>query len=308
MSLDISVRISSSLRFVNPVGVASGTFGYGQEYAPLVDLNKIGTLYTKAVTLEPRKGNPPPRLVETPKGLINSIGLANPGVSAFIRDKLPFLRSLSCSVIVNIAGSTEDEYARVLESIEEASGGPGIAGYEINVSCPNVRHGGMSFGTDPIIIERLTRNLRSRTKSTLIVKLSPNVTSIEDMAKAAESGGADAVSCINTLVGMIINTETMRPAIGLGTGGLSGPAILPVGVACTWKVARAVKVPVIGIGGIRNAEDALQYLLAGASAVQIGTALFADPSAPVKALEGIVSWMDRHGVETVEGIRALFRM
>ena len=289
MKADLSVSLGDSLKLANPVGVASGTFGYGQEYAELIDLGSLGALFTKAVTVEPRIGNRPPRLVETPMGLINSIGLANPGVKVFIDEKLPYLRTLSCAVIVNIAGSTEDDYARVVESIEGVPGGPGVAGYEVNVSCPNVRHGGMSFGTDPATVERLTKNLRSRTTKPLIVKLSPNVTSIESIAAAAEFSGADAVSCINTVVGMTIDIEAMVPTIGAGTGGLSGPAILPVGVAATWKVARAIKIPVIGIGGIRGPEDALQYLLAGASAVQIGTALFSDPKTPSKTIAGIAA-------------------
>lgn len=310
MQSDLSVTIGS-LVMPNPVGVASGSFGYGQEYEPLVEIDKLGALYTKAVTLEPRKGNPPPRLVETPQGLINSIGLANPGLDAFVREKLPFLKKKSCAIIVNIAGSTEDEYLRVVEGLENVVGRPmkgaksGIDGYEINVSCPNVKHGGMSFGTDPVLVERLTASLRRTTQRPLIVKLSPNVTDIAGIAAAAEQGGADAVSCINTLVGMAIDTERCRPLIAMGTGGLSGPAIRPVGVACTWKVARAVKIPVIGLGGIASTGDALQYFLAGASAIQVGTAIFADPRAPLQILEGIEAWMKRKNVARIKDIAAL---
>lgn len=295
----------------NPVGVASGTFGYGREYGELVDLERLGALYTKAVTFEPREGNKPPRLVETPQGLINSIGLANPGIRAFLSEKLPFLRGLSCPVIVNVAGSTEEDYLAVVEGIETAIGDPvpglktGVDGFEINVSCPNVAHGGMSFGTDPALVERLTSKLRRLTRRALIVKLSPNVTDIAEIARAAEAGGADGLSCINTLVGMAIDTERCRPRIARGTGGLSGPAIRPVGVACTWKAAQAVKIPVIGLGGISTAGDALEYLLAGAVAVQVGTALFADPKVPVAILEGIAEWMRRKAISRTRDIAGL---
>jgi len=310
MEPDLSVTIGP-LTLSNPVGVASGTFGYGQEYGELVDIDRLGTLYTKAVTLEPREGNPPPRLTETPCGLINSIGLANPGLDAFLREKLPYLQTLACSIIVNVAGSTEDDYIAVVEEIESAlsrsspSGRSGVDGYEINVSCPNVAHGGMSFGTDPLLIERLTARIRRLTDRAMIVKLSPNVTDIAEVAKAAEAGGADAVSCINTLVGMAIDTERCRPLIARGTGGLSGPAIRPVGVACTWKVARAVSIPIIGLGGISTAGDALEYFLAGAVAIQVGTALFADPRAPLTILDGIREWMGRKGVLHTKDIAAL---
>jgi len=310
MEPDLSVTIGP-LTLPNPVGVASGTFGYGQEYGELVDIDMLGALYTKAVTLEPREGNPPPRLTETPQGLINSIGLANPGLDAFLREKLPYLQTLACSVIVNVAGSTEDDYIAVVEGLESAlglgspSGRSGIDGYEINVSCPNVAHGGMSFGTDPLLVERLTARLRRLTSRALIVKLSPNVTDIAEVAKAAEGGGADAVSCINTLVGMAIDTERCRPLIARGTGGLSGPAIRPVGVACTWKVSRAVSIPVIGLGGISSANDALEYFLAGAVAIQVGTALFADPRAPLAILDGIREWMRKKGVARTKDIAAL---
>lgn len=307
MEIDLSVRIGS-LSMPNPVGVASGTFGYGQEYRDLVDIDSLGALYTKAVTLEAREGNPPPRIVETPMGLINSIGLANPGLSGFIAEKLPYLGTLRCPVVVNVAGSTVSDYAAVVEGIEEAlaasiPGASRVDGYEINVSCPNVSHGGMAFGTDPKVVEGLVATLRPRTKRPLIVKLSPNVTDIALIAKAAEAGGADALSCINTLVGMKIDTVACRPAIARGAGGLSGPAIRPVGVACVYKASRAVAIPIIGLGGIACAEDALEYLLAGASAVQVGTALFSDPQAPAKVLAGIKEWMLRKGVSKVKDIK-----
>jgi len=309
---DLSVRIGP-LVLPNPVGVASGTFGYGQEYADLVDIDALGALYTKAVTLEPRIGNRPPRLAETPRGLLNSIGLANPGVDEFIAEKLPGLKALACPVIVNVSGSTEEDYLEVLRRIEQAVGAPGagrsgVDGYEINVSCPNVAHGGMSFGTDPELVERLTATLRRSTQRALIVKLSPNVTDITLVAKAAERGGADGLSCINTLVGMKIDVDRCIPMIARGTGGLSGPAIRPVGVASVWKVAKAVSIPVIGLGGISTASDALEYLLAGAVAVQVGTALFSDPRAPGTILSGIMEWMERKGIRDISGIRGMLRI
>ena len=310
MSADLRVRLGP-LELPNPVGVASGTFGYGTEYEDLVDVDALGALYTKAVTLERRAGNASPRIVETPSGMLNSIGLANPGVEAFIAEKLPELRRRRCPVIVNVAGSTEAEYLEVVERIEAAAGEwepaptaprTGVDGYEVNVSCPNVRHGGLAFGTDPAQIERLTRALRDRTRRCLVVKLTPNVTDIASIAKAAESGGADAVSCINTLVGMAIDVERRRPMVAMGTGGLSGPAIRPVGVACAYKAARAVRIPVVGLGGITCAQDALQYLLAGARAVQVGTGTFVDPRCASRVIEGIAAWMERNRVARVEDI------
>jgi dihydroorotate dehydrogenase (subfamily 1) family protein len=310
VSSDLRVRIGG-LELANPVGLASGTFGYGTEYEALVDVDSLGALFTKAVTIEPRQGNRSPRIVETPSGMINSIGLANPGIEAFLRDKLPELRLRRCAVFVNVAGSSEEEYLEVVERIETAAGpwrvGSGIDGYEVNVSCPNVRHGGLAFGTDTIQIERLTRALRDRTRRPLVVKLTPNVADIGAIAKAAEAGGADAVSCINTLVGMVIDVAKRRPAIAMGTGGLSGPAVRPVGVACCYKAARAVRIPVIGLGGIMGADDALQYLLAGARAVQVGTGSFVNPRCAIEVLEGISAWMGRNSVARVEDIPAMLR-
>jgi dihydroorotate dehydrogenase (NAD+) catalytic subunit len=322
---DLCVQIGD-LTLPNPVGVASGTFGYGEEYATLIDVDTLGALYTKAVTPEFRAGNPVPRLVETPAGMLNSIGLANPGLDAFIADKLPALRRLRCPVIVNVAGSTEDDYLRVVERLESEKG---IAGYEINISCPNVAHGGLAFGTEPAQVERLARRIHDavaahmsvgtgtqamtgadlgygmpagKGRRPVIVKLSPNVTDITVIAKAAEAGGADALSCINTLVGMVIDTKTGKPVLARGTGGLSGPAIRPVGVAMVYKVSRAVKLPVIGLGGITNTDDALQYLLAGAVAIQVGTAIFSRPETPAEVLEGIKAYMLGRGIMRVAGI------
>jgi dihydroorotate dehydrogenase (NAD+) catalytic subunit len=302
---DLRVRIGG-LELSNPVGLASGTFGYGSEYEELVDTDSVGALYTKAVTLEPRQGNPVPRIVETPSGMLNSIGLANPGLDAFLKDKLPGLRSRRCAVFVNVAGSSEEEYVEVVSRIEAAVGAwtpggkSGVDGYEINVSCPNVRHGGLAFGTDPVQVERLTRALRDSTDRPLVVKLTPNVADIAGIAKAAEAGGADAVSCINTLVGMVIDTRRRVSAI-------AGPAIRPIGVACCYKAARAVGIPVIGIGGIMRAEDALQYLLAGARAIQVGTGTFVDPRCALSVLEGIGSWMEERDVAAVADIAGMLQ-
>jgi dihydroorotate dehydrogenase (NAD+) catalytic subunit len=313
---DLRVRIGP-LEMANPVGLASGTFGYGSEYEELVDVDALGAFYTKAVTLAPRPGNPPPRIVETPSGMLNSIGLANPGIEAFLAEKLPSLRGRRCAVFVNVAGSTEEEYVEVVERIESAAGPwlaggsrprSGVDGYEVNVSCPNVRHGGLAFGTDPAQIERLTRALRDRTRRPIVVKLTPNVTDIAAIARAAEAGGADAISCINTLVGMVIDVGRRRPVLSMCTGGLSGPAIRPVGVACCFKASRAVRIPVIGLGGIACAADALQYLLAGARAVQVGTGTFVDPRCALSALDGIARWMEENGVRRVEDIAGLLEV
>jgi dihydroorotate dehydrogenase (NAD+) catalytic subunit len=302
VSVDLTVKIGAKT-FPNPVGVASGTFGYGREYEELVNLADIGAIFTKAVTLEPRGGNPPPRIAETPSGIINSIGLANVGVDKFISDKLPFLKTLPCAVVVNVAGSTEEEYHQVIQKLELAE--DGIWGYEVNVSCPNVKHGGLAFGTNPEQIERLTSTLRKLTSKPLIIKLTPNVTDITAIAKAAEAGGADAISLINTLVGMVIDIKAKKTVLGAKTGGLSGPAVRPVGVALTYRASRAVSIPVIGMGGITNANDALQYLLAGASSIQIGTANFVDPQTPSKTLDGIRKYCMDWGIEAVSDLRKL---
>jgi len=334
-NVDLAVKIGAKT-MPNPVGVASGTFGYGREYEELLDISVIGAIFTKAVTLEPRGGNVPPRVIETPSGMLNSIGLANVGVDKFITEKLPYLKTLPCAVVVNVAGSTEGEYRQVVEKLESVdngvvnksitdgkvvnkdiisdgivnntntdagSDGGGIWGYEINVSCPNVKHGGLAFGTDPDQIERLTSSLRKLTKKPLIIKLTPNVTDIAVVAKAAEAGGADAISLINTLVGMVIDVKEKRSALGTLTGGLSGPAVRPVGVALTYRASRAVSIPVVGMGGITNADDALQYLLAGASAIQIGTANFVNPQTPREVLDGIRAYCEEHGVGAVGDLR-----
>lgn len=303
--MDINPAFSFTLKgqaWPGFVGVASGTFGYAKEYDGLSDFTKIGAVFTKAITPEPRLGNPPPRIVETPGGMLNSIGLANVGLEAFIRDKMDFLRRIPSAVIVNVAGALEEDYEKVVDRLE---GVEGIWGYEINISCPNVRHGGMSLGTDPHLVEQITSRLRGRTNKPLIVKLSPNVTDIGDTASAAQNGGADAVSCINTLVGMLIDLKTKRPVLPLNTGGLSGPAILPVALAAVWKVARRVKIPVIGIGGITRWEDAVQHLLAGASAVQVGSGSFANPRLAEEVHEGVLEYARSNQLKSLADFHAL---
>jgi dihydroorotate dehydrogenase (NAD+) catalytic subunit len=287
--MDLSVRIAGK-KLENPIGVASGTFGYGSEYETLIDFSAIGAIYTKAVTLKPRTGNDVPRMVETPAGMLNSIGLANVGVEKFILEKIPDIAGLPCAIIPNVAGSTEEEYGAVIDRLEDCQE---LWGYEINISCPNVRHGGMAFGTDPRLVERIVSLLRKKTARPLIVKLSPNVTDIAVIAKAAQHAGADALSCINTVVGMAIDVRRKRPVLPAKTGGLSGPAIRPVGVAMVYRVCRAVSVPVIGMGGILSANDALEYFLAGASAVQIGTGNFINPKVAREVLEGLMAFCDR---------------
>lgn len=294
--MDLRVRIGDAI-LLNPVCVASGTFGYGSEYEKLVDFSSIGAIFTKAVTLKPRPGNDIPRIIETPSGILNSIGLANVGVEQFLAEKMPFLSDLSCAIIPNVAGSTEKEYCAVIEKLEVSDA---IFGYEINISCPNVKQGALAFGTDPHLVESLTKQLRTVSKKPLVVKLTPNVTDIGAIARAAENGGADAVSCINTLIGMVIDIDTKKPVLAAGSGGLSGPAIRPVGVAMTYKVSRAVNIPVIGIGGIMNAPDAIQYFLAGASAIQIGTANFIDPDVSNDILKGIETYCNGEHISCIK--------
>jgi dihydroorotate dehydrogenase (NAD+) catalytic subunit len=298
--MDLTISLGKK-HLANPVGVASGTFGYGSEYEQLLDFSFIGAIYTKAITLLPREGNGLPRIIETPSGLLNSIGLANVGVDEFCSGKMPFLSTLPCAVIPNIAGSTQEEYVQVMQRLESCDG---IWGYEINISCPNVKHGGMTLGTDPRLVENLVADLRHTTDRPIIVKLTPNVTDITEIAKAAEHSGADAISCINTLTGMVIDTKKKMPVFPGKTGGLSGPAIRPVGVAMTYKVCRSVEIPVIGMGGIMNADDALQYLMAGASAIQIGTGNFITPSISRQVLEGIKSFCELEHIKCISDLHA----
>lgn len=269
----LAVKIGN-LDLKNPVLTASGTFGYGEEFSTLIDLNRLGGIVTKAVSYEPRAGNPLPRIAETACGMLNSIGLANVGVKKFIADKMPFLKTLNTTVIVNVAGRTIDEFATVISEIEDAGGADG---YELNVSCPNVKEGGMSFGASAQITSLVTSKSRSVTKNCLVVKLSPNVTSIAEIARAAEDAGADALSVMNTVVGMAVDIATKKPKLATITGGLSGPAIKPIAIAKVFEVTKSAKIPVIGIGGIMNCTDVLEFLITGATAVQVGTANFLNP-------------------------------
>jgi len=271
--VDLSVKIGNLL-LNNPILTASGTFGSGEEFTPFVDLNRLGGIVTKAVTPEPRAGNPNPRIAETSSGMLNSIGLANVGVHRFVQEKLPFLHSLTTKVFINVAGKTIDEFVKVIEIIEQAGG---VDGYEINISCPNVKEGGMAFGTNPKITEQITSESRKITKKCLMVKLTPNVTSISEIARAAEAGGADALSVINTLVGMAVDIHSRQPRLATVTGGLSGPAIKPVALAKVYEVVNAVNIPVIGVGGIITVEDVVEFLIIGATAIQVGTANFINP-------------------------------
>ncbi len=302
MDIDVTVRIGNGV-LPAPTGVASGTFGYGDEFAGLYDPSKLGAVYTKAVSLLPREGNPPPRLAETPAGILNAIGLANVGVEAFIEKKLGFLLNQPFATVVNIAGSSPDEYVRTLRRLS----GSGVWGFEINLSCPNVRHGCLAFGTDPHHVENLTALLRKETDRPLIIKLTPNVTDIGTIAEAAEAGGADAVSLINTLLGMAIDVKTARFKLANRTGGLSGPAIKPVGVAAVYNVSRRVKIPVIGMGGIMCAEDAVEYLLAGAKAVQIGTGNFITPGLCSSVYDGIVDYMKEKNLSKIDDFASLLQ-
>ncbi|MBM4169524.1 MAG: dihydroorotate dehydrogenase [Ignavibacteria bacterium] len=282
--------------FQNRVFVASGTFGYGDEVGNLVDTSLLGGIMTKSLSLKPRAGNPPRRIVETPSGMLNSIGLANIGVEKFLKEKLPFLRSLRTKIIANIAASSTDEYCEVLRLMDSEEG---IAGYEINVSCPNVKEGGLSFGTDCKKVREITEKLRLLTDRPLIIKLTPNVTHISEFARAAQEAGADAISAINTLVGLAIDLRTRKPKLSTVTGGLSGPAIKPVALAKVYEIAQAVEIPIIGIGGIASTEDALEFLIVGASAVQIGTMNFVEPSIAGTIARGIEEYAQRQNLKDV---------
>lgn len=302
--IDLSVRLGS-LTLKSPILVASGTFGYGQESADLVDLNALGGIVTKSITLETRDGNPPPRIVELPAGMLNSIGLANVGVEKFLAEKLPFLRSLATAVIVNVAGSTAEEFLAVVQRLEDAEG---IDAYELNFSCPNVKEGGLEFSQNPAVTEKVTRMIREVTRRPLIIKLTPNVTRVGTIARAAEAGGADAVSLINTLVGMAVDVRTRRPRINSIVGGYSGPAIKPVALAKVFEVAQAVKIPIVGMGGIMNLEDALEFLIVGASAVQVGTANFIDPSTGEKIIRALADYCQQHKLRSVRDLVGSLRM
>lgn len=295
--MDLSVNIAG-LKFKNPVIAASGTFGFGREFSEFFDLNLLGGISVKGLTLNPRKGNVPPRIAETPAGILNSVGLQNPGVRAFIRDELPFLKQFDTRIIANIAGNTIDEYRRMAEILSDT----GVDAIEVNVSCPNVKEGCLAFGSTVEGISEVTSAVRKVCKKPIIVKLSPNVTDIAGMAKAAEDAGADCVSLINTVLGMAIDINTRRPVLGNVVGGLSGPAVKPIAVRMVYQVSKTVKIPVIGMGGISNADDAVEFLLAGASAVMIGTAGFVNPYVWAETIEGIKEYMKKNGFEKISEI------
>lgn len=298
MKPDLSVEIAG-LRLRNPVMTASGTFGYGEEFSQYVNLETIGAFVTKGLSLKPRAGNPTPRIVETPGGMLNAIGLQNVGIDAFIQKKVPFLRTVNTPAIANFFGYTPDEYAELAAILDTI---PEVRALEVNISCPNVKQGGIVFGTDPGCAASVVAACRAATRKPLIVKLSPNVTDIVEMALACEGAGADALSVINTLTGMAIDLERRRPVLANVTGGLSGPAIKPVALRMVWQVARAVKVPVIGIGGIMSATDALEFMLAGATAVQVGTASFVNPGAAQEIAEGMEQWLTERGIADVKSL------
>lgn len=295
---DMQVNIGG-IAMKNPVMAASGTFGYGKEYADLIDLNKLGAIVMKGISLKPEKGNETPRMVEVHGGLINAIGLQNPGFDGFVKDDLPFLRKYKVPVIVNIWGRSVNEYAEVAARFD---GVKGVHGLEVNISCPNIKTGGIAFGTDPAMTTAVVKNVRRSTKLPLIVKLSPNVTKIGEFARIAEANGADAVSLINSFPAMAIDIETRRPVLANITGGLSGPAIHPIALKMVWETAKSVRIPVVGMGGINSAKEALAFIIAGASAVAVGTANFTDPATMLKIIDDIESYLIRH---KMSGVREL---
>ena len=299
MTVDLSLSLGD-VSFKNPVFVASGTFGYGTETNDLVNVSQLGAIVTKSITKHPREGNPPPRIVETPSGMINSIGLANIGVDKYIEDMIPIYENMGTQVITNIAGFCIDDYLYVLEKLESSGGN--VCGYEINISCPNVDNGRMVFAVDPNATKELTKTLRSATKKLLILKLSPNVSDIGEIAIAGVEGVADVLSAINTLFGMSIDTATRRPNVNTNIGGLSGPSIRPVGIASVFKISEAVDVPIIGIGGITSAKDVIEYLLAGASAVQVGTANYRDAAIAQKIINDLSSYCELNDVATLRDL------
>ena len=293
--LDLSVNLAG-MTMKNPVVVASGTFGFGREYGEFFDLSELGGICVKGLTAARREGNPAPRIAETPMGILNSVGLQNPGVDAFIDTELPFLRQFDTRVIANISGNTPEEYGEMCDKLSAA----GVDMIEVNISCPNVKAGGLAYGTRPELAAEVTEMAKKHAGSVpIMVKLSPNVTDITEIARAVEGAGADAVSLINTLRGMRIDVNTRRPVLHMNTGGLSGPAVLPVAVRMVWEVSNAVSIPVLGMGGISKGEDAAQMMLAGATAVAVGTALFADPFAPIKVRDGLAAIAEKQGLSTV---------
>ena len=295
-SLNVNI---GGVELKNPVMTASGTFGYGKEFDELFDLGRLGAIVVKGLSLLPAPGNPPPRIIETPCGMLNAIGLENIGIEAFVKYKLPFLKQFSTPVVVNIYGKTIEEYAELAARID---GLDDVAAIEVNISCPNVKAGGVAFGVDPHAAAAVVKSVRKRTSKSLMVKLSPNVTDIADIARSAEGAGADSVSLINTITGMMIDIEKRKPVLANITGGLSGPAIKPVALRMVWQVAGAVKIPVIGIGGIMTAEDALAFIIAGATAVQVGTANFINLRATVEIIENMATFMEAHNIRHIRDL------
>ena len=298
---DLSINING-LSLKNPVLTASGTFGYGTEFQDFIDLERLGGFIVKGTTLKHREGNPYPRMAETPSGMLNAVGLQNKGVDYYIEHIYPTIKDIKSNILVNVSGSTVSDYVATAEKINELENIPGI---ELNVSCPNVKEGGMAFGTSCASASEVVKEVRKVYKKHLMVKLSPNVTSIQEIALAAESAGADSVSLINTLMGMAINAKTRKPVLSTITGGLSGPCVKPVALRMVWQVAKAVKIPVIGLGGICSATDAIEFLLAGASAIQIGTANFIDPTVTIKVIDGINEYLDQNGFKCLRDIIGL---
>lgn len=294
----LAVNIAG-IQMKNPVMPASGCFGFGEEYRDFIDLNALGAIVVKSVTLKPTPGNPPPRVCETPGGMLNAIGWQNPGLEVFVEKKMPFLRQYDTPVIVNMAGKTMQEYADLAGELDQV---PGLAGLELNISCPNVEEGGVAFGVDPVLAAKVTSAVRERTSLPLLVKLSPNVTDIGVMAEAVEAAGADALSLINTLTGIAIDIERRRPVLSNVTGGLSGPAIKPVALHMVWKSAQLVKIPILGMGGILRAQDAIEFLLAGATAVQVGIGNFVKPGLMTEIIQGIEAYLAAHGFDDVNDL------
>lgn len=292
---DLTVAIGD-WQLANPIMTASGTFGYGAEFADFVNVNRLGAIVVKGVSLHPRTGNPPPRIVETSCGMLNAIGLENPGVDKFLADKMPHLQKYTCGIVVNILGDSLEEYSILAERLNNAD----IAAIEVNISCPNVKKGGVAFGTDPDMVYQVTKCVREKSTKPIIIKLSPNVTDITAMALAAEEGGASAVSLINTLLGMAIDIRTRRPTLANKVGGLSGPAIKPVALRMVWQVAQRVKVPVIGIGGISSVEDVIEFLLAGATAIQVGTANLINPKVAEELVDGLEKYLKENNFASVK--------
>jgi len=297
-NIDLSVNFAG-VKFSNPIVAASGAFGFGREYSDYYDLSQLGGICVKGLTAEPRPGNQPPRVAEAPMGMLNSVGLQNPGVDAFIEKELPFLRGFDTVVIANISGNTADEYAEMAEKLSNAK----VDILEVNVSCPNVKEGGIQFGTSPDAVAMITDAVKRRSSVPVMVKLSPNVTDIAEIARAAEGAGADALSLINTILGMRIDIESRKPILHNNVGGLSGPAVFPVAVRMVWQTASAVKIPILGMGGVTSGDDAIEMMLAGADLIGVGTALFSDPYAPLKIVDGIKAYCARSGINNVRDIK-----